>query len=91
MLDCTFLIYHAKPEKQLRSNKFGNSIPKVSNLHFGMALKAQKRLFVPSFARIGTSVALRLIFATWCIVKGIVGKLRCLLYPAIAVKESTEE
>jgi len=57
VFDCTFLIYHAKPEKQLRINKFGNSISKVSNWHFEMALKAQKRLFVLSFAEIGTSVA----------------------------------
>ena len=34
---------------------------------------AQKRLSVPSFAEIGTRVALRLIFATWCVIKGIVG------------------
>jgi hypothetical protein len=38
VLDCTFLIYHAKPEKQSKINKFGNSIPKVSNWHFEMAL-----------------------------------------------------
>ena len=56
-----------------------------------MALKAQKRLFVPSLAGIGTGVALRLIFATCCVVKGIVGELRCLLYPAIAVEQTTEE
>ena len=56
-----------------------------------MALKAQERLFVPSFARIGTGVTLRLIFATWCVVKGIVGELRCLRYPAIAVKQTAEE
>ena len=87
----TFLIYHAKPKKQSQINKFGSSIPKVSNWHFEMALKVQKRLFVPSFARIGTGVALRLIFATWCVVKGSVGDLRCLLYPAIAVEQTAEE
>ena len=91
MLNSTFLIYHAKLEKQSKINNFGNSIPKVSNWHFRIALKAQKRLFVPSFAGIGTGVALRLIFATWCVVKGIVWKLRCLLYPAVAVKQTTEE
>ena len=91
MLDCTFLIYHVNPEKQSRINKFGNSIPQVSNWHFEMALNAQKRLSVPSFARIGTGVALRLIFATCCVVKGIVGELRCLLYPAIAVEQTAEE
>ena len=91
MLDCTFLIYHAKLEKQSRINKFGNSILKVSNWHFEMALKAQKRLFVPSLARIGTGVALRLIFASWCVEKGIVGELCCLLYPAIAVEQTAEE
>ena len=56
-----------------------------------MALKAQKRLFVPSFAGIGTGVAMRLTFATWCVIKGIVGELRCLLYPAIAVEQTAEE
>ena len=91
MLDCTFLIYHAKSEKQSRINKFGSSIPKVSIWHFEMALKAKKRLFVPSFAGIGTGVALRLIFATWCVIKGGVWKLRCLLYPAVAVEQTTEE
>ena len=53
--------------------------------------KDRKRRFVPSFARIGTGVALRLIFATWCIVKGIVGELRCLLYPAVTVEQTAEE
>ena len=52
---------------------------------------AQKRLFVPSFARIGTGVALRLIFATWCVVKGRVGKLRSLPYSAVAVEQTAEE
>ena len=66
-------------------------IPKVSNWHFEMALKAQKRLFVPSFARIGTGVALRLTFATCCVVKGGVRKLRCLLYTAVAVEQTSEE
>ena len=56
-----------------------------------MALKAQKWLFVPSFAGIGTGVALRLIFATWCVIKGGVRKLRCLLYPAVAVEQTAEE
>ena len=32
---------------------------------------AQKWLSVPSFAEIGTRVALRLTFATWCVIKGI--------------------
>ena len=64
---------------------------KVQNLHFGIALKARKRLSVPSFAKIGTGVALRLIFATWYVVKGIVRKLRCLLYPAVTVKHTAEE
>ena len=91
MLDCTFLIYHAKPEKQLRINKFGSSTPKVSNWHFEMSLKAQKRLSVPSFAGIGTGVAMLLIFAACCVVKGIVGELRCLFYPAIAVEQTAEE
>ena len=90
-LSAPFLIYHAKPEKQSRNDKFGSFTPKVQNLHFGVALKAQKRLFVPSFAGIGTGVAMRLTFATWCVIKGIVGELRCLLYPAIAVKQTTEE
>ena len=91
VLDCIFLIYHANPEKQLRINKFASSVPKVSNWHFEMALKAQKRLFVPSFVRIGTGVALRLIFATWCVVKGSVGKLRSLPYFAVAMKQTTKE
>ena len=91
MLDCTFLIYHTNPEKQSRNDKFGISIPKVSNWHFEMALKAQKRLFVPSLVRIGTGVALRLIFATWCVVKRIVEKLRSLPYSAVAVEQTTEE
>ena len=72
VLDCTFLIYHANPEKQSRFNKFSSFTHKVSNWHFKMALKAQKRLSVPSFAEIGTRVALRLSCATWCVVKGIV-------------------
>ena len=54
-------------------------------------INAQKRLSVPSFAEIGTRVALRLIFATWCVIKGVVWKLRCLLYPAIAVEQTAEE
>ena len=33
---------------------------------------AQKRLSVPSFAGIGTRVALRLTFATWCVIMGFV-------------------
>ena len=90
-LSAPFLIYHANPEKQSRNDKFGSSIPKVSIWHFEMALKAKKRLFVPSFAGIGTGVALRLIFATWCVVKGIVGELRCLLYPVIAVEQTAKE
>ena len=56
-----------------------------------MALKAQKRLFVPSFARIGTRVALRLIFATCRVLKGIVGELRSLPDPAIAVEQTSKE
>ena len=43
-------------------------------------------LILPSFAGIGTGVALRLIFAAWCVIKGIVRKLRCLLYPAMFKK-----
>ena len=78
VLDCAFLIYHAKLEKQSRINKFGSSIPKVSNWHFEMALKAQKRLFVPSFSGIRTGVALRPTFATWCVVKGVVRKFTLL-------------
>ena len=46
---------------------------------------------MPSFARIGTGVALRLSFATWCVVKVIVGELRCLLYPAITMEQTAEE
>ncbi|MBR1967394.1 MAG: hypothetical protein IKA22_12380 [Lentisphaeria bacterium] len=59
VLNGTFLVCHTKLEKQSRINKFGRSIPKMSNWHFEMALKAQKRLFVPSLVRIGTRVALR--------------------------------
>ena len=33
---------------------------------------AQKRLSVPSFAEIGTRIALRLTFATWCVIKELV-------------------
>ena len=33
---------------------------------------AQKRLSVPSFAEIGARVALRLLFATWCVIMGFV-------------------
>jgi hypothetical protein len=47
---------------------------------------AQKRLSVPSFAKIGTRVALRLTFAAWCVIEGIVVKLRSLLYSAISVE-----
>ena len=49
------------------------------------------RLAVPSFVEIGIGVALRLTFATWCVVKGIVGELRCWLYPAVTVEQTAEE
>ena len=42
------------------------------SLFCGTPTNAQKRLSVPSFAEIGTRVALRLTFATWCVIKGIV-------------------
>ena len=64
---------------------------KVQNLHFGITLKAQKRLAVPSFVEIGIGVALRLTFATWCIIKGIVGELGCLLYSEVTVEQTAEE
>ena len=54
-----------------------------------MALKARKRHFVPRSSGIGTGFALRLIFATCRVVKGIVGELRCLLYPAITMEQTT--
>ena len=38
-----------------------------------MPTSAQKRLSVPSFTKNVTRVALRLTFATWCVIKGIVG------------------
>ena len=63
----------------------------MQNLHFEIALKAQKWLFVPSFFRIGIGATLRLIFATWCVAKGIVRKLRCLPDSAVAVEQTAEE
>ena len=41
-------------------------------LFCGTPTNAQKRLSVPSFTEIRTRVALRLTFATWCVIRGIV-------------------
>ncbi len=41
-------------------------------LFCGTPTNAQKRLSVPSFAEIGTRIALRLTFATRCVVKEFV-------------------
>ena len=49
----------------------GKSNPQVS-LFCRTPTNAQKRLSVPSFAEIGTRVALRLTFATWCVIMGFV-------------------
>ena len=45
-----------------------------------MPTNAQKRLSVPSFAEIGTRVALRLIFATWSVINGVVGIMQLALH-----------
>jgi hypothetical protein len=63
----------------------------VQSLHFGIALKVQKRIFVPTFAEIGTGVALRQTFATCCVIKGIVEELHCLPESAVAVEQTAEE
>ena len=56
-----------------------------------MPTNVQKQLSVPSFAEIGTRVALQLSCATCCVVKDFVRKLRCLPYPAITMEQTAEE
>ena len=84
------------PQKAPRSafDKYSINAEK-SNQQFSLFCRtlpnAQKRLSVPSFAKIGIGVALRLIFATCCVAKGVVGNLRCLLNSAVAVEQTAEE
>ena len=65
------------PQKAPRSafDKYSINAEK-SNQQFSLFCRtlpnAQKRLSVPSFAEIGTRVALRLTFATWCVIRGFV-------------------
>ena len=54
-----------------------------------MPTTARKRLSVPSFIEFGARISLWQTFAAWCVVKG--AELRCLLYPAIAVEQTTGE
>ena len=85
----TFLIYHFK-QKTNTSPVFDIPFPKCNFC----TLNADKRpetAFSAVFLQNQDTRALRLIFATWCIVKGIVWELRCLLYPAIAVEQTAEE
>ena len=65
------------PQKQCSMAHFkyslnaGKSNQQVS-LFCRTPTNAQQRLSVPSFAEIGTRIAQRLIFATWCVIKEIV-------------------